>query len=57
MNPAFTKSLLPIIPDDMTSNQGYVHEQMCHADNEDLFKAVVAEYKEQGWLAIYNRMV
>lgn len=57
MNPAFTLSLLPVIPQDMTSNQGYVHEEMCHPDNEKLFRAVVEEYKGQGWLAIYTRMV
>lgn len=56
MDPAFTLSL-PIVPHDMTSNQGWVHEQMCHPDNEELFKQVVKEYKDQGWLAIYTRMV
>lgn len=57
MNPAFTLSLLPVVPQDMTSNQGYVHEEMCHPDNEKLFRSVVEEYKGQGWQAIYTRMV
>jgi transaldolase len=47
MDPTFTKSL-PIIPNDMTSNQLYVNEQMSHPDNVELFKASVKEYKDQG---------
>ncbi|KAJ5099795.1 hypothetical protein N7532_006796 [Penicillium argentinense] len=57
MDPTSTLSLLPIIPHDMTSNQGYVHEQMCHPANENLFRDVVKEYKDQGWEEIYARMV
>ena len=57
MDPAFTLSLLPVVPNDMTSNQFIVHERMCHPDNEALFKEVVKEYKDAGWLAIYTRMV
>lgn len=56
MDPAYTLSM-PIVPHDMTSNQGWVHEQMCNPVNEELFKSVVKEYKDQGWLAIYTRMV
>lgn len=56
MDPAYTLSL-PIVPHDMTSNQGWVHEQMCNPINEELFKSVVKEYKDKGWLAIYTRMV
>jgi hypothetical protein len=48
---------MPIKPHDMTSNQGWVHEQMCNPVNEELFKSVVKEYKDKGWLAIYTRMV
>lgn len=55
MDPGFTKSL-PIVPHDMTSNQLFVHAQMCHPDNEQLFMDVVREYKDKGWLAIYTRM-
>jgi transaldolase len=57
MDPTFTTSLLPVVPHDMTSNQNFVHEQMCHPDNDKRFKTVVREYKGQGWLAIYTRMV
>lgn len=56
MDPGFIKSL-PIVPHDMTSNQLFVHAQMCHPDNEQLFMDVVREYKDKGWLAIYTRMV
>ncbi|KAE8150827.1 hypothetical protein BDV25DRAFT_139423 [Aspergillus avenaceus] len=55
MDPAFTKSL-PIVPNDMTSNQLWVNEQMNHPDNVELFNNAVKEYKEQGWLAIYTRI-
>ncbi|KAJ5098126.1 hypothetical protein N7532_005127 [Penicillium argentinense] len=55
MDPAYTLSM-PIVPHDMTSNQGWVHEQMCNPVNEELFKSVVKEYKDQGWLAIYTHM-
>jgi hypothetical protein len=47
MDPTFTKRL-PIIPNDMTSNQLWVNEQMSHPDNVELFKASVKEYKDQG---------
>jgi transaldolase len=56
MDPTFTKSL-PIVPNDMTSNQLWVHEQMNHPDNRELFDNAVKEYKDQGWLAIYTRVV
>lgn len=56
MDPSYTLSM-PIVPHDMTSNQGWVHEQMCNPINDELFKSVVKEYKDQGWLAIYTRMV
>lgn len=56
MDPSYTLSM-PIVPHDMTSNQGWVHEQMCNPINDELFKSVVKELKDQGWLAIYTRMV
>jgi transaldolase len=56
MDPAYTLKMT-IKPHDMTSNQGWVHEQMCNPVNEELFKQVVKEYKDRGWLAIYTRMV
>lgn len=56
MDPTFTKSL-PIVPHDMTSNQLWVNEQMNHPDNQELFLNAVKEYKDEGWLAIYTRVV
>jgi len=56
MDPSYTLGM-PIVPHDMTSNQGWVHEQMCNPINEELFNSVVKEYKDQGWLKIYTRMV
>ncbi|CAL5873300.1 uncharacterized protein PFLUO_LOCUS7571 [Penicillium psychrofluorescens] len=55
MDPAYTLSM-PIKPHDMTSNQGWVHEQMCNPINDELFKSVVKDLKDEGWLAIYTRM-
>ncbi|KAL1975411.1 hypothetical protein VTN31DRAFT_3803 [Thermomyces dupontii] len=55
MDPEFTKSL-PIVPNDMTSNQLWVDHQMNHPDNVELFNNAVKEYKDQGWLAIYTRI-
>jgi transaldolase len=56
MDPTFTKSL-PIVPHDMTSNQLWVNDQMNHPDNQELFLNAVKEYKDEGWLAIYTRVV
>ncbi|KAJ5087426.1 hypothetical protein N7456_011042 [Penicillium angulare] len=56
MDPEFTLSLLPVVPNDMTSNQFIVHDRMCHPDNEALLKEVAKEYKDRGWLAIYTRI-
>ncbi|KAJ5232148.1 hypothetical protein N7468_005104 [Penicillium chermesinum] len=56
MDPEFTLSLLPVVPNDMTSNQFIVHERMCHPDNEALLKEVAKDYKDGGWLAVYTRM-
>ncbi|KAJ5182660.1 aldolase [Penicillium capsulatum] len=56
MDPEFTRSLLPFVPEDMTSNQNYVHQQLCHPVNEKLLLDVAKECKDQGWLAIYTRM-
>jgi transaldolase len=56
MDPAFTKSL-PIVPHDMTSNQLWVDIQMDHPDNTELVRTAVREYKDEGWLAVYTRIV
>ena len=57
MDPGFTKSLLPVVPNDMTSNQLWVDIQMDHPDNKELVLNAVKEYKDQGWLAVYTRIV
>ena len=56
MDPSFTKSL-PIVPHDMTSNQLWVDIQMDHPDNKELVRNAIREYKSQGWLAVYTRIV
>ncbi|KNG90455.1 hypothetical protein ANOM_001247 [Aspergillus nomiae NRRL 13137] len=56
MDPAFTLSVQPFQFNDMTSNQTFVHEQMCHPDNASLLRDVVSQYKTSGWLAIYTHM-
>ncbi|KAL3440131.1 hypothetical protein BJX65DRAFT_315076, partial [Aspergillus insuetus] len=56
MDPAFTLSMLPFKFNDMTSNQTFVYEQMCHPDNATLLKELVKDYKSAGWLVIYTRM-
>lgn len=56
MDPAFSKGL-PIVPNDMTSNQLWVDIQMDHPDNVEMVRKAVQEYKEEGWLAVYTRVV
>jgi transaldolase len=56
MDPEFSKSM-PIVPHDMTSNQLWVHRQLCQPENQELLNSVVKEYKDRGWLAIYTKMV
>ncbi|PLB48655.1 aldolase [Aspergillus steynii IBT 23096] len=56
MDPAFTLSLFPFVPHDMTSNQILVHDQLCYPRNDDLLRKVVKECKQDGWLAVYTRM-
>lgn len=57
MDPEFTLGLLPFVPEDMTSNQNYVHNQLCHPVNEGLLREVAKDCKQEGWLAAYTRMV
>lgn len=56
MDPAFSKGL-PIVPNDMTSNQLWVDIQMDHPDNVAMIRTAVQEYKKEGWLAVYTRVV
>jgi hypothetical protein len=57
MDPAEAKRWLPFKPQDQTSNQRLVYEQMVSPNNREMFLRVVKEYKDQGWEAILDRMV
>jgi transaldolase len=56
MAPEYIKSM-PMIPHDQTSNQLWVDIQLGDESNRDLLIATCKELKEQGWIAIYTRMV
>lgn len=59
MDPAFSKRMASefgVKPYDMTSNNLWVNIQMSHPDNKELFENSVKELKNEGWLAIYNRI-
>ncbi|KAF2465800.1 aldolase [Lindgomyces ingoldianus] len=55
MDPTYSKNL-QIMPNDMTSNNLWVNIQMSHPNNKELFNSSVKELKNEGWLAIYNRI-
>jgi transaldolase len=56
MDPEYIKSM-PIKPHDQTSNQLWVDIQLGHPSNAELLAQTAKELKDQGWLAIYTRMV
>lgn len=56
MDPEYIKSM-PIVPHDQTSNQLWVDIQLGHESNRHLFLKTAKELKNEGWLAIYTRMV
>jgi hypothetical protein len=56
MDPEYIKSM-PIKPHDQTSNQLWVDIQLGHESNAELLAQTAKELKNQGWLAIYTRMV
>ncbi|KAI3550002.1 transaldolase [Colletotrichum abscissum] len=56
MDPEYIKSM-PIVPHDQTSNQLWVDIQLGHESNRHLFLETAKELKNEGWLAIYTRMV
>lgn len=56
MDPTYSKNL-SIIPNDMTSNNLWVNQQMSHPDNEQMVRDVCNELKPQGWKAAYTRIV
>jgi transaldolase len=56
MDPAEAKKL-PFVPMDQTSNQRLVYQQMIAPENRELFLKIATELKDEGWKAIYFRMV
>ena len=56
MDPTHSKDL-SIVPNDMTSNNLWVNQQMSHPENEQMVKDVCRELKSQGWKAAYKRIV
>lgn len=56
MDPEYIKNM-PMVPHDQTSNQLWVDIQLGHPSNQELFRQVATELKDEGWLAIYTRMV
>ncbi|KAJ5114810.1 hypothetical protein NUU61_000569 [Penicillium alfredii] len=56
MDPVEAKRWLPFQPEDQTSNQRLVYEQMISPDNRELFLQTAREYKAKGWEAILTRM-
>jgi hypothetical protein len=56
MDPEYAKNMA-VVPHDLTSNQILVDSQMRQGCNKDLLFQTARELKDQGWLAIYTRMV
>jgi transaldolase len=56
MDPTYTKNL-PIKPNDQTSNNLWVNQQMSHPENKDMVLQVCKELKSEGWKAAYTRIV
>lgn len=56
MEPRVAKGL-PFKPHNMTSNQLLVNEQMNVPENREMFLTAVKEYGDQGWEAVYDRIV
>ena len=56
MDPIYSKNL-QITPNDMTSNNLWVNQQMSHPDNKDVLYQVSKELKAEGWKAAYTRIV
>lgn len=56
MDPTYSKNL-QVTPNDMTSNNLWVNQQMSHPDNKKMFEEVCKELKPKGWKAAYTRIV
>ncbi|KAG9603132.1 aldolase, partial [Aureobasidium melanogenum] len=55
MDPTYSKNLA-ITPNDMTSNNLWVNQQMPHPENDKMVLEVCKELKSQGWKAAYTRI-
>lgn len=56
MDPTYSKNLA-ITPNDMTSNNLWVNQQMSHPDNKEMVLQVCKDLKAEGWKAAYTRIV
>jgi transaldolase len=56
MDPTYSKTL-PIKPNDQTSNNLWVNQQMSHPENKEMVLQVCKEFKSEGWKAAYTRIV
>ena len=56
MDPTYSKNL-PIKPNDQTSNNLWVNQQMSHPENKEMVLQVCKELKYEGWKAAYTRIV
>ena len=56
MDPTYSKNL-QITPNDQTSNNLWVNQQMSHPENKEMFYQVCKELKPEGWKAAYTRIV
>lgn len=56
MDPTYSKNL-QITPNDMTSNNLWVNQQMSHPENKEMVLQVCKDLKSQGWKAAYTRIV
>lgn len=57
MDPVEARRWLPFKPHDQTSNQRLVYKQLICPENRDILLEAAKKYKEQGWMAILDRMV
>lgn len=55
MDPTYSKNL-QIKPNDQTSNNLWVNQQMSHPENKEMFEQVCKELKSD-WKAAYTRIV
>lgn len=56
MDPTYSKNL-QITPNDMTSNNLWVNQQMSHPENKEMVLQVCKDLKSEGWKAAYTRIV